>query len=490
MSRFPLQIPLLILVLFLLLVACTAEQVEESPLAITQALVTDTPKATPTQTEPTGTLESYPPSPTEPQPPLLETEGTPEPYPPPTDDITDFLLTREAEATLAAGTPTHTSTPRPTHTPTPVVTPIFTAVPPLIPLPDGQTPQPFTIAYKQADVIWAIDSDGTNQRSLLDVQSALSLHLPIENLARFTGWASPSPNGEQLALILGTNAEQPPTNHVPIDYSMYEFSIYLFNRHTDEIRFLVADGILPLWSPDGTHLAYRHATTGSLWLVEVASGQTRELYTGWVDERDHAHQVAQLSWSPNSQNLVFLDEAPFVSREIVIVDVNQSQPPRVILSPESYSIAFPQWSPDGTQILFVSPVDEETGFSETANLWLISPDGDQQKQLTQHISVGIGGIPRWSPDGLWIAFAGTCAFEELEPRIDLWLADKDGTNIQRLTSNFDGKIDESRPQWSPDSTQLVFNKDQNELWVLSLVDGSQTQLPIPPFDFAELIILP
>ncbi|MCB8946310.1 MAG: PD40 domain-containing protein [Ardenticatenaceae bacterium] len=398
-------------------------------------------------------------------------------------------MTEAAIMTAAVPQPTETLPPPPTLPPTPIVTPIPTAIPPLITLPDGQTPQPFTIVYKQGDVISAIDSDGTNQRSLLNVQATLGLHLPIENLARFTGWASPSPDGEQLALILGINAEQPPTYHIPIDYSMYEFSIYLLNLHTDEIRFLVADAILPLWSPDGTHLVYRHATTGSLWLVEIASGQIRELYAVSPDEME-PHAVTQLSWSPDGQNLVFIDESPSVSRDIVVVNVDQTQPPRVILSAESYPVTFPQWSPDGTQILFVSPVDQATGFSETANLWLISPDGEQQKQLTQYISVGIGGIPHWSPDGLWIAFAGAHAFEELEPRIDLWLVAKDGTNIQRLTSNLDGKIDESRPLWSPDSTQLVFHKDQSELWVISLVDGSQTQMPVSVFNFVDPIALP
>jgi len=466
MSRVLLKMLLSSLMMTLLLVACTPEQDE---LQVTR------PPSLTTPVEATDTTEPTPPSP--------EATDTSEPYPPPTSDPTDFILTQEALETLAAGTPTATNPPLPTPIPTPVVTPIPTAVPPIIPLPEGQTPQPFTILYRQGDVLWAIDSDSTEPYILLDVQSALGLHFLEENLVWNNGWASPSPDGEQLALVLSTMAEQP-NRTAPL-----ETFIYLFHRHTGELNLLVEAGLLPVWSPDGSQLAYRQATSGGLWVVEVASGQAQELYAVSQDEGE-PHYVAQMSWSPDSQHLVFLDISPFVSRDIVVVDVNQAQPPHVVLSPENYSVAFPQWSPDGSQILFASPADENTGFSETVNLWMMSLDGIQQNQLTQHISVDTGGVPQGSPDGTWIVFSGTRYFEELEPLVDLWLVAKDGTSLHRLTSDSAEQINETRPIWSPDGTRLVFYKELNELWLISLVDGTQTRIPVPAIGFAELIALP
>src|SRR5262245_19010099 len=62
----------------------------------------------------------------------------------------------------------------------------------------------------------------------------------------------------------------------------------------------------------------------------------------------------------------------------------------------------PQWSPDGTQIMFKSSLGG-------GGLWSISPDGGFPTMLANEI--GTGGyfipnpqMPAWSPDGAWIAF--------------------------------------------------------------------------------------
>jgi TolB protein len=325
---------------------------------------------------------------------------------------------------------------------------------------------------------------------LLDVQATLGLHLPGQYLPNWrTGWVNPSPDGEQVALVLSTMVDQPDISRPPPEYF-----IYLFHRHTGELRLLVEDGTVPVWSPDGTQLAYRHALTGSLWVVEAGSGQVRELYAVSQEGRG-MYYVTPISWSPNGQQIVFGAELSFNSTNIVIVDVNQSQPPHIILSLENYFVGFPQWSPDGDQILFTSPMDQLTGFSIASNLWLMSPDGTEQNQLTQHISAGIGGAPYWSPDGKWIAFSGVHHFvEEFELWADLWLIAADGSNLKRLTSNLAPRLSDHSPIWSPDGTQLVFyrgmNRGMNELWVISLLDGSQTRLPVAVLNASEFIVLP
>lgn len=93
----------------------------------------------------------------------------------------------------------------------------------------------------------------------------------------------------------------------------------------------------------------------------------------------------------------------------------------------------PEWSPDGTRIIFVSERDGE------AALYVMNADGTDQLRLT----VGLGGVaaPRWSPDGQWILFAAT-------PRgnTDLFVIRADGTDLRQLTF---GPANSYSADWQP-----------------------------------------
>ncbi|MBU0560982.1 MAG: DPP IV N-terminal domain-containing protein, partial [Bacteroidetes bacterium] len=74
-----------------------------------------------------------------------------------------------------------------------------------------------------------------------------------------------------------------------------------------------------------------------------------------------------------------------------------------------------------------------------------------------------GGVryPRWSPDGSTIAYTINNA---------IWLMNTDGGNQQELISN------SSFPSWSPDSKEILFQKQNEEgnkivLWKIN-IDGS------------------
>src|SRR5215471_9971588 len=58
----------------------------------------------------------------------------------------------------------------------------------------------------------------------------------------------------------------------------------------------------------------------------------------------------------------------------------------------------PAWSPDGSQIAFVS---DRAGAPQ---VFVISPDGGEARQVTE-LEKGVSGAPAWSPDGTRLAFA-------------------------------------------------------------------------------------
>src|SRR3954468_20695047 len=69
------------------------------------------------------------------------------------------------------------------------------------------------------------------------------------------------------------------------------------------------------------------------------------------------------------------------------------------------SVADPQVSPDGTQVVYVvTEIDRATDKSDS-DLWLVALDGGEPKRLTT--SAGVDNHPRWSPDGKSIAFVST-----------------------------------------------------------------------------------
>jgi serine/threonine protein kinase len=123
----------------------------------------------------------------------------------------------------------------------------------------------------------------------------------------------------------------------------------------------------------------------------------------------------------------------------------------------------PAWSPDGTQIAYVSMA---TGNPEimVIDISCLLSTGDCDKsarQLTAIDSREVG--PAWSPDGKQIAFAS-----DRDGDYDIYTMTTDGQNLHQLTYN---DKDDSSPSWSPDGTQIVYSVENDGLYVINVVTG-------------------
>ena len=139
--------------------------------------------------------------------------------------------------------------------------------------------------------------------------------------------------------------------------------------------------------------------------------------------------------------------------DIYIMNADGSDQQRLTDDP-AYD-AWPTWSPDGSQIAFVSTRNDGT------DIHVMNADGSNVRQLTQE-----GGIwPEWSPDGSRIAYV--CP---RDGSLEICVIDADGANLQYLTNS---EYAEDFPSWSPDGTQIVFSRTEgNDGTYVMNSDGS------------------
>lgn len=145
---------------------------------------------------------------------------------------------------------------------------------------------------------------------------------------------------------------------------------------------------VPVWSPDGSMIALAGnggAPTG-IAVYSVADGTHQQLTT---DGGTTPH------WSPDGTRIAY-DGAP--PNDIHIVDVATGETRNVTDDPWNDSVG--RWTSDGTQLVFVSDRDtDQTKGSERS--WIVSADSGEAELLGEPLL----GFAYWlSPDGAWLAY--------------------------------------------------------------------------------------
>lgn len=125
----------------------------------------------------------------------------------------------------------------------------------------------------------------------------------------------------------------------------------------------------------------------------------------------------------------------------------------------------PNWSPDGTRLIFISPCEENRESYKIASLFIINADGSGLEPLP---TTGGGDYdPAWSPDGQSIVF--TSMRENFRPQ--LYLMDLDTKEVLKLS-------DDERDQqaiWSSDGSTIIFITTRNgpyQIWRMN-PDGTE-----------------
>jgi dipeptidyl aminopeptidase/acylaminoacyl peptidase len=114
-------------------------------------------------------------------------------------------------------------------------------------------------------------------------------------------------------------------------------------------------------------------------------------------------------------------------------------------------ISDPQISPDGRRVAFVMTTASEEHDEYLSNVWVVDVDGGEPRRFTTGPTRDT--LPRWSPDGRWLAFVSDRGPKR---KAQLYATPGDGGEPIQLTDLPNGVSGPWGVAWSPDSTQLAF----------------------------------
>jgi serine/threonine protein kinase len=127
----------------------------------------------------------------------------------------------------------------------------------------------------------------------------------------------------------------------------------------------------------------------------------------------------------------------------------------------------PTWSPDGSQLLFISPCSGNREQYPGSSIWLLSLNTMESSQLPT-IPGGGDYDPAWDPNGERIAFTTL-----RDGWAQIYLMDLDGSNLQNIS---DGYETDYQPVWDPRGTNLLFTAvrgDVPEIMIMPDTGGNE-----------------
>jgi len=290
----------------------------------------------------------------------------------------------------------------------------------------------------------------------------------------------------------------------------YKAKIWMVPLSPGEPRqYTQGDGMdsQPRWSPDGSRLAFlsdRQGGPPQIHLIETTGGEARPL--GFLPEG-----ASTMEWSPDGTRLL-ASCAVSVDPECRGTSPANEPRPRAVGAPElawrlpyksdgigyllgrtfqlfsvdavtglSTQLTFGAagdikaagWSPDGTRIVYTR--SREGRFAHRTDLWIANADGSDPRRMTSEISSVMS--PSWSPDGRWIVFSGID--DDGDAVTHLYVLDTTTEQIRRLGDAHIEVAGVERLRWAADSSRFALvqaYRGASMVTTVSIRDGSSRRL--------------
>jgi beta-lactamase regulating signal transducer with metallopeptidase domain/Tol biopolymer transport system component len=274
----------------------------------------------------------------------------------------------------------------------------------------------------------------------------------------------------------------------------YYYSIYDLRENVYVAEFDLANGTLlsppapllptdkselPVWSPDGQHLAYacsRGDKRPSIKIWSLASGQEREIALK-VPPRLHF-------WAPDGKSLLlsgFLDEE--WAHAVCSLDL-QTGEYSALFRLRDMSIPAAQWFPDGKRILYHGRHAPIGGTEKLGYLMMRDVDSGEEREITRGVFPGLGDrFWALSPDGRQLAVQ----FKGDGSKIKIFSTETDEVR-EVLAGELAAKV--HRIVWAPDGKTLLLRvldlsvSRKSEIWRIAAEGGQPeklSELDIPEY---------
>ncbi|MDO9085680.1 MAG: protein kinase [Anaerolineaceae bacterium] len=138
----------------------------------------------------------------------------------------------------------------------------------------------------------------------------------------------------------------------------------------------------------------------------------------------------------------------------------------------------PDWSPDGTKLVFISPCNAKKEIYEGARLFILDLSANKEiYPLPIPVDPSGDFDPVWSPDGSQIAFSSLRPGNDpitKERMIHIFIYNFQSESISEIT---DSRWRDRNPAWSNDGNNISFVRKiaDNEVWILDLEKSEEYQ---------------